>query len=319
MLNTIINDTIERVITTRYDADPEWLDFDEEDIRLLAMNTREVFMSKPSLLTLEPPLVICGDIHGQLADLLRIFEKMGYPPKQRYLFLGDLVDRGKHSLEVICLLYALMLKYPDHIAITRGNHEDRSLTKVYGFYDECKRRYSVSLWKTFVDSFDAMPLAAVVAGKIFCVHGGISPELVYLDQVRQIERPREVGDTGLACDLAWSDPDRSGLVSTFGMNEERGISYVFGPMALEQFLLTNSLELLCRAHEVAEEGYEFHFNKRMITIFSAANYTGHFDNSAAVMTVDPSLTCSLTVFEPQRRRSRRSSTTTTTTTRNRRS
>ena len=155
----------------------------------------------------EAPLKICGDIHGQYYDLLRLFEYGGFPPESNYLFLGDYVDRGKQSLEtIICLLLAYKIKYPENFFMLRDNHECASINRIYGFYDECKRRYNIKLWKTFTDCFNCLPIAAIIDEKIFCCHGGLSPDLQSMEQIRRIMRPTDVPDQGLLCDLLWSDP-----------------------------------------------------------------------------------------------------------------
>ncbi|ELV13721.1 Serine/threonine-protein phosphatase PP1-beta catalytic subunit [Tupaia chinensis] len=137
-----------------------------------------------------------GDIHGQYTDLLRLFEYGGFPPEANYLFLGDYVDRGKQSLETICLLLAYKIKYPENFFLLRGNHECASINRIYGFYDECKRRFNIKLWKTFTDCFNCLPIAAIVDEKIFCCHGGLSPDLQSMEQIRRIMRPTDVPDTG---------------------------------------------------------------------------------------------------------------------------
>ena len=158
-----------------------------------------------------------GDLHGQYFDLLRLFEYGGFPPDSNYLFLGDYVDRGKQSLETICLLLAYKIKYPENFFLLRGNHECASINRIYGFYDECKRRYSIKLWKTFTDCFNCLPVAAVVDEKILCMHGGLSPDLQQLSQIQRIMRPTDVPDQGLLCDLLWSDPDKD--VQGWGEND----------------------------------------------------------------------------------------------------
>nr|CAD7426165.1 unnamed protein product [Timema monikensis] len=178
----------------------------EWQIRQLCLVTREIFLEQPMLLELEAPVNIVGDIHGQYEDLLRHFDKLGYPPDANYLFLGDYVDRGKNSLETICLLLAYKIKYPNNFFLLRGNHECASINRVYGFYDECKRRYSVKLWKTFTDLFNCLPVSALIEGTIFCMHGGLSPQLGELNDIRSIPRPIDVPDSGLVCDLLWGDP-----------------------------------------------------------------------------------------------------------------
>lgn len=188
-----------------------------------------------------------GDIHGQFVDLLRLFDLGGYPPTSTYIFLGDYVDRGKQSLETICLLLAYKLKYPDNIYLLRGNHEDAKINRVYGFYDECKRRFNVRLWKIFCDCFNCLPMAALIDDKVLCMHGGLSPELNSLDQIKDIERPTEIPDYGLLCDLLWSDPSHD----TEGWGEsDRGVSCTFGADKLVEFLEKNDLDLVCRAHQV---------------------------------------------------------------------
>lgn len=138
---------------------------------------------------------ICGDIHGQYYDLLRLFEYGGFPPEANYLFLGDYVDRGKQSLETICLLLAYKIKYPENFFVLRGNHECASINRIYGFYDECKRRYNIKLWKTFTDCFNCLPIAAIIDEKIFTMHGGLSPDLNSMEQIRRVMRPTDVSLT----------------------------------------------------------------------------------------------------------------------------
>ncbi|TVU20967.1 hypothetical protein EJB05_30574, partial [Eragrostis curvula] len=240
-------------------------------------------------------LGVGGDIHGQFVDLLRLFDLGGYPPTSTYLFLGDYVDRGKQSLETICLLLAYKLKYPDKIFLLRGNHEDAKINRVYGFYDECKRRFNVRLWKIFCDCFNCLPMAALIDDKVLCMHGGLSPELNSLDQINDIERPTEIPDEGLLCDLLWSDPSSD----TQGWGEsDRGVSCTFGADKLVEFLEKNDLDLVCRAHQVVEDGYEFFAQRRLVTIFSAPNYCGEFDNVGALLSIDESLMCSFQILKP---------------------
>lgn len=186
-------------------------------------------------------------MHGQYYDLLRLFEYGQFPPDSNYLFLGDYVDRGKHNIETICLLLAYKIKYPENFFLLRGNHESAAINRVYGFYDECKRRYNIKLWKVFTECFNCLPVAALIDDKIFCMHGGLSPELMSLDQIRKINRPTDVPDSGLLCDLLWSDP----MKDTTGWGEnERGVSFVFGSDIVKAFLNKHDLDLICRAHQV---------------------------------------------------------------------
>jgi len=192
----------------------------EGEIKMLCVRSRDIFISQPMLLELEAPIKICGDVHGQYYDLLRLFEYGGFPPEANYIFLGDYVDRGKQSLETICLLLSYKIKYPENFFVLRGNHECASINRIYGFYDECKRRFGIKLWKTFTDCFNCLPCSAVIDEKIICMHGGLSPELTTMDQVKRIMRPTDVPDTGLLCDLLWSDPDKD--IVGWGEND-RGV------------------------------------------------------------------------------------------------
>lgn len=159
--------------------------------------------------------------------------------------MGDYVDRGKQSIEVILLLLCYKIKYPENFFLLRGNHETSNINWLYGFYDECKRRYSIKLWKIFNETFNTLPIVALVDDKILCMHGGISPELISLEQLIKIQRPIEIPDHGLLCDLLWSDPD-DGIK---GWEEnERGVSYIFGKDVLTKFLDKNDLDLVCWAH-----------------------------------------------------------------------
>jgi serine/threonine-protein phosphatase PP1 catalytic subunit len=179
----------------------------EPEIKLLCERARPILLQQPMLLELEAPIKICGDVHGQYTDLLRLLEYGGFPPESNYLFLGDYVDRGKQSLETICLLLCYKIQYPENFFILRGNHEAAGINRIYGFYDECKRRYSIKLWKIFSNVFNCLPVSALVEEKILCMHGGLSPELHSLQAIADLQRPCDVPDVGLMCDLLWSDPD----------------------------------------------------------------------------------------------------------------
>jgi serine/threonine-protein phosphatase PP1 catalytic subunit len=290
-----VDDVLEKLLEVRGCRPGKQVNLTEQEVRSLCIKAREVFMSQPILLELPAPLKICGDVHGQYYDLLRVFEYGGFPPESSYLFLGDYVDRGKQSLETICLLLAYKIKYPQQFYLLRGNHECSSINRIYGFYDECKRRYNIKLWKTFTECFNCLPVAALIEDRILCMHGGLSPDLASMDQIRNIMRPMDVPDSGLVCDLLWSDPDKE--VQGWGENE-RGVSFTFGQEIVANFLRKHDLDLICRAHQVVEDGYEFFAKRQLVTLFSAPNYCGEFDNAAALMSVDESLLCSFQVLKP---------------------
>ena len=267
----------------------------EKEIEVVLETVRGILMNQPCALELEAPVQIVGDVHGQYIDLLRIFETCGFPPSANYLFLGDYVDRGKNGLEVIVLLLAYKVKYPENFFLLRGNHECASINRIYGFYDECKRRYSIKLWKQFQELFNALPLAALVEAKIFCIHGGLSPDMESPDDLKRVARPVDVPDTGLLCDTLWSDPDKD--ISGWAEND-RGVSYTFGADIVSKFLQKHDYDLIVRAHQVVEDGYEFFGDRTLVTVFSAPNYCGEFDNCGAMMSVDAELMCSFQVLKP---------------------
>mmetsp|Transcript_47683 Transcript_47683/g.102123 ORF Transcript_47683/g.102123 Transcript_47683/m.102123 type:complete len:1070 (+) Transcript_47683:107-3316(+) len=265
---------------------------EEAQITALIEVARDTFMRQPTLLELEAPIKVLGDIHGQFYDLLEFFAIGGTPPETNYLLLGDYVDRGKHSIEVISLLLAFKVKYPENFFLLRGNHECASVNRIYGFYDECKRRYNVKFWKRFVDLFNSLPPAALIDSCILCMHGGISPELENFDAIRDLARPTDVPDTGLLCDLLWSDPcsDGSGWIEP-----DRGVSVMFGADIVEKFCEVMKVDLIVRAHQVVEDGYEFFAGRRLVTIFSAPKYCGEFDNVGALLEIGEDLSCSFKI------------------------
>jgi len=298
-INIDIDDIIKRLLAVRGKRPGKQVSLTEMEIRGICLKSRETFLSQPILVQVKTPVRIVGDIHGQYYDLLRLFEYGGFPPESSYLFLGDYVDRGKQSLETICLLLSYKIKYPDRFYLLRGNHECASINRIYGFYDECKRRHNVKIWKTFTDCFNCIPLCAIVDDKIFCLHGGLSPEHHSMDQIRAISRPTDIPDSGIVCDLLWSDPDPE--IDGWGEND-RGVSFTFGADVVVKFLKKHDLDLICRAHQVVEDGYEFFAKRRLVTLFSAPNYCGEFDNAGAMMIVDETLMCSFQILKPTERK-----------------
>jgi len=260
---------------------------------------RDVFSSQPVFLDLDGPVNVCGDIHGQYSDLVQIFFRLGFPSTQNYLFLGDYVDRGDRSIEVIMLLFCYKIIYPQRFFMLRGNHESASITKHYGFYKECMDRYgSNALWKSCIETFNMMPCSARIGRRILCMHGGLSPNLTHVSQLNTIKRPTDIPDTGLLCDILWSDPEMNNdtIRGKWGENS-RGVSYTFGESTLDKFLKNNDLDLICRGHQVVEDGYEFFGGRKLVTVFSAPRYCGEFDNKGAVLVVSEDMTCSFVLFE----------------------
>jgi serine/threonine-protein phosphatase 2A catalytic subunit len=255
----------------------------EVEVKSLTELARERLLQESNVQPVPAPVTICGDIHGQWHDLMELFRIGGNAPDTNYLFMGDYVDRGYYSVETVSLLVCLKVRYPDRVYILRGNHESRQITQVYGFYDECVRKYgSANVWKLFTDLFDYFPLTAVVDNSIFCLHGGLSPSIDTLDHVRQLDRVQEVPHEGPMCDLLWSDPDdRSG----WGISP-RGAGFTFGADISSQFNARNALQMVARAHQLVMEGYNWSHEGAVVTIFSAPNYCYRCGNQAAILEVD---------------------------------
>ena len=296
-INERINTLEEKLIKSKKGSYCIDIRISEREVFTVIDKVYPLIEKEESMLELEPPIYICGDIHGQFYDLLRVFEIFKYPPESKFLFLGDYVDRGKNSLECILLLLCLKIKYPDKIFLLRGNHESADVNRTFGFYDECKRKVSLKIYKKFCNLFNILPITALISEKILCMHGGLSKDLTNINQLKLIKRPTEIPDKGLLCDLVWSDPDN--LVSKdFVENKERGISVCFSEEVVEKFTKLNNLDLICRAHQVVEEGYQFFANMKLITIFTAPNYMNIFDNNGGILFVNEDLLCSLHILKP---------------------
>ncbi|KAK3738084.1 hypothetical protein RRG08_064986 [Elysia crispata] len=254
----------------------------EGDVKALCKKAKEIFLTESNVQSVSTPVTICGDIHGQFYDLLELFKMGGHVPDTNYLFMGDYVDRGYHSVETISLLLTLKVRHPHRITILRGNHECRTSTQVYGFYDECLLKYGNSdVWKQFTDLFDYLPLTALVGGKIMCLHGGLSPSIDSLDHIRTLDRIQEVPHEGALCDLLWSDPqERSGWRSS-----ARGAGFEFGMDVSETFVYTNGLSMVSRAHQMVMDGYSWCHDGHVLTVFSAPNYCYRCGNQAAILEV----------------------------------
>lgn len=178
------------------------------------------------------------------------------------------------------------MRYPDRITLIRGNHESRQITQIYGFYDECVRKYgNANVWRYCCDLFDYMSLGALIDNQVFAVHGGLSPSINSLDQIRLIDRKREVPHEGPMCDLLWSDPEE---VNGWGLSP-RGAGYLFGGNIVERFLHENDLTLIARAHQLVMEGYKQMFNDQLVTVWSAPNYCYRCGNVASVLKLDEKL------------------------------
>lgn len=268
----------------------------ESEVKALCNRAREILVEEANVQRVDLPVTVCGDIHGQFYDLKELFKWGGdiRRSETNYLFLGDFVDRGFYSVETVLLLIALKVRYPDRITLIRGNHESRQITQVYGFYDECVRKYgSVNVWRYCTEIFDYLSLSALIDGSIFCVHGGLSPSIGTLDQIRTMDRKQEVPHDGSMCDLLWSDPED---IEGWGLSP-RGAGYLFGGDVVSQFNTTNKVDLICRAHQLVMEGFKWMFKEQLVTVWSAPNYCYRCGNVAAILEIDEHMQKKFKVFE----------------------
>ncbi|EST05960.1 Phosphoesterase domain protein [Kalmanozyma brasiliensis GHG001] len=256
----------------------------EPDIKALCEMVRGILMEESNIQPVSSPVTVCGDIHGQFWDLLELFRVGGeVDTGVSYIFMGDFVDRGYFSLETFSLLMALKARYPSQITLLRGNHESRQITQVYGFYDECQRKYgNANVWKSCCQVFDYLNLAAIIDGRVLCVHGGLSPDVRTLDQIRIIARAQEVPHEGAFCDLMWSDPDD---IDTWRVSP-RGAGWLFGGAVTKEFNHVNGLSLIARAHQLVQEGYKLMHDNNIVTVWSAPNYCYRCGNVASIFAVD---------------------------------
>ncbi|OHT09231.1 serine/threonine-protein phosphatase PP1-like protein [Tritrichomonas foetus] len=354
----MIDDIFQELLDIKGKSDGVHADLSDCEIFRLCQEVRPIITEEPTLLQLDGPLYIIGDLHGQFQDLLQIFDRLGFPsedhPKEKfddrkdnnsstgnlneiateeesnenetssyettaseedansmpsenppiqikfhqvssksekkhkriskYLFLGDYVDRGKNSIETISLLFCLKIKFPNQVFLLRGNHEISYVNEKYGFLDECSDLFSIDVWRSINAVFNYLPLAAVVNDRIFCVHGGITPNLAKLDDIKNIERPLSFVNDCKEEDLLWSDPT---IKLSKYQESERGLGYLFGKSAATKFLKSNKLKMIIRSHEMVDDGYEYPFapRKRVLTVFSAPNYCGTSGNTGAVVRV----------------------------------
>ncbi|EPB89303.1 serine/threonine-protein phosphatase [Mucor circinelloides 1006PhL] len=256
-------------------------------LKEICERTKELLISESNVVHISAPVTVVGDIHGQYYDLIEIFRIGGYCPDTNYLFLGDYVDRGLYSIETISLLTCLKLRYPDRVQLVRGNHESRAVTQTYGFYAECMRKYgSMQVWKYFTDMFDYLTLSVVVDNSIFCVHGvGLSPTIHVLDQIKIIDRFKEIPHEGAMADLVWSDPDPD--KEEFAISA-RGAGYTFGSLVVDRFLHLNKMDHILRAHQLCNAGYQVLFDDKLSTVWSAPNYCYRCGNLASILEVSVS-------------------------------
>mmetsp|Transcript_19022 Transcript_19022/g.21189 ORF Transcript_19022/g.21189 Transcript_19022/m.21189 type:complete len:311 (+) Transcript_19022:83-1015(+) len=271
----------------------------EGEVQRLCEKAKEILKDEPNVVSVSCTITVVGDIHGQWNDLIELFRIAGDAPDTNFLFLGDYVDRGYYSLECVSLLFCLKVRWRDRVTMLRGNHESRQITQVYGFYDECLRKYgNANVWKYFTELFDYLPISALIENRIFCPHGGLSPSIDTIDNIRTLDRFDEIPHEGPICDLMWSDPDdRCG----WGISP-RGAGYTFGQDISEQWNHTNGLLLVLRAHQLVMEGYNWSHSQNVVTLFSAPNYCYRCGNQAAIMEIDDNMKYTFLQFNPAPRK-----------------
>ena len=255
----------------------------------IALEAIKLFRTEPTLREIsvgngpDDHFTICGDVHGQYYDLVNIFEINGVPSERNpYLFNGDFVDRGSFGVETVLTLFAFKLAYPQHMFLARGNHEAKSMNRLYGFEGEISAKYDGRLYNLFCELFCLLPLCHVVNRKIFTVHGGLfSKDNVSLADIAAIDRDREPPEEGLMAEMMWADP-----IAVRGRHpSKRGMGLSFGPDITEKFLNFNNLQVVVRSHEVKDEGFEYEHGGKLITVFSAPNYCDQMGNKGAFLKI----------------------------------
>ncbi|KAK8566399.1 hypothetical protein V6N13_002110 [Hibiscus sabdariffa] len=267
---------------------------DCNEIADLCESAERIFNVEPTVLQLKAPIKIFGDLHGQFGDLMRLFDEYGAPSTAGdiayidYLFLGDYVDRGQHSLETITLLLALKVEYPNNVHLIRGNHEAADINALFGFRIECIERMGerdgIWAWHRINRLFNWLPLAALIEKKIICMHGGIGRSINHVEQIESLQRPitMEAGSIVLM-DLLWSDPTENDSVEGLRPNARGPGLVTFGPDRVMEFCNNNDLQLIVRAHECVMDGFERFAQGHLITLFSATNYCGSANNAGAIL------------------------------------
>ncbi|KAJ6245744.1 serine/threonine-protein phosphatase 6 catalytic subunit [Anaeramoeba flamelloides] len=266
-----------------------------DDLKTLLKKGTEVLKQEINVIQINAPVAIVGDLHGKFDDLLNMFLLNGEVENQKYVFMGDYVNRGLNSILCFAYLIALKIKYPERITLLRGNHESRKICEIYGLVGEIEKKYSsIEPFEWFVETFQALPLAAVVNGSVICIHGGLSSSINTINDIETINRFQEIPSSGSFCDLVWSDPTDE--IEDY-KESPRGAGILFGKKVLESFLDKNNLTLLVRAHQLVQSGYKYDFGEKCLTVWSVPNYCNRCSNSASVFHLDENLTRSFKHFE----------------------
>ena len=266
------------------------------DLINICYETGKIFKNEKSLLHLEAPVTIVGDIHGHILDLYYILQNFGTPPETTYLFLGDLVDRGEFSIECVSLVFILKIMFPNNVYLIRGNHEFLYQCEGSCFGDQLKNCYEESTLLThFISVFNYLPLGALIDNQYLCVHGGIGPAVETLNSIDSVRRPIPSFGNDVVDALTWSDPEPR--IQLF-RESRRGLGFLFGKEAIDNFHLKNNTKIIIRGHECVMEGFEDVFDGNVLTVFSASNYCGVSENKASVLIVYDECLYEPKIWEP---------------------
>lgn len=291
---------VQKILNRRAYHQSGKLPFSEVQIGELLRNFTEITVDEPPVLTLTGEFCVVGDMHGDLDSLLRIFGAKGYPPMRSYVFLGDYVDRGKFSCEVLLFLYALKVMFPQHVYLLRGNHEFAQMSTVYGFQKECQAKLSQRVFEAFCETFDTLPIVALIGGN-FCTHGGISGDVRTLDDLFTLSKPSqmtsELESFAREMDLLWSDPEFD--VDDFE-ESPRGLGHLFGVVQATDFLKSCGMKRIIRAHQACYNGYDWVFEDDgpVVTIFSACDYNDMMNDAAVMVVSSENNSYDITTFRP---------------------
>lgn len=301
-----INEIIDQILLLKDKFITDSANLSEEQLNLVLDQVSDILKVEPTLLNLDAPITIVGNIHGQLHDLMRIFEESNLSQDKKYLFLGGYVDRGFQSIETMILLFCYKILFPDSIFLLRGSHELKGFNREYGFYNEITSKFlKEELWEKFNDVFNYLPLAATINDKIFCVHAGISSHIQSLQDISNIPKPitenqisiNNQFEKGIIPDLICSEADPT--IDEWRDGDKNASTY-FGKNAIQEFKNKFGIELIIRAHQMVENGIDYPFDpdKSCVTLFSATKYRIFNNNKGAIIHVDENLQYTSSIFDP---------------------
>ena len=286
------------------------LHFQKKEIFYLIDEVTKIISTENSLIKIRSPCKIFGNINGIYTDLMRYFESYGNPSDNiqngdinvmQYIFLGDFCDRGNLSLEVILLLFALKIKYPNFIYLIRGHHEDIIINEFYGLGDECKEKLKEdiqaedSVFKRINRAFNYLPFGVLVDNNILCIHGGLGSSIKSLEDISNIPRPTQIYQdpenlTQLhILDLLYSefDEDEGDLYNINSLRDKnkKGFIVNYGKKILDEFCEKNNINLIIATHKFIKDGFCTYCDDKLLNIFSCTNYMDTGNNVGAMVII----------------------------------